>query len=209
MKKISYLVLILLVSLNTFSQVFEGEIVYSNSYKSKNPKMNDEQWNMLLGTVQTYIIKNGDYKSTMNGAMAQWQLYINKENRLYNKMSQSETAFWNDAGFQGDEVLKVELNKGVTEVLGYKCDELILYCKSGVQKYYYNSKIGVDAKLFTNHKFGNWYEMVSKTHALPLKSIIETDQFTMVSIATKITPMKIDAKQLMLPSGIKTEKSTY
>ncbi|MGC4040978.1 MAG: hypothetical protein QM710_09415 [Flavobacterium sp.] len=209
MKKICFIILTLLLGLNTFSQAFEGEIIYSNSYKSKNPQMKDEQWAAYMGDTQTYTIKNGDYKSTMNGSLIQWQVYVNKDNKLYNKISQSEAAFWNDASVQDDEVLKTELNKGVADILGYKCDELVLYCKSGVQKYYFNAKIGVDAKLFTKHKFGNWYDFVSRANALPLKSILETEQFTLTSVATKVTPMKIDPKQLELPSGIKTEKSPY
>lgn len=208
MKKLNFIVLVLFFSLNTFSQAFEGEIIYSNSYKSKNPQLKDEQLTSLMGDTQTYIIKGGDYKSTMNGAMVQWQLYVNKDNKLYNKTSQSEAAQWNDGGL-GDEVLRTEFNKGVADILGYKCDELILHCKNGIQKYYFNSKIGVDAKLYKNHKFGNWYDFVSRSNALPLKTVMEMDQFTFTSIATKITPMKIEARQLELPIGIKTEKSPY
>ena len=88
--------------------------------------MTDHQWTSVMGSTQEYLIKGSDYKSIANGTLVQWQLYINKDNKLYNKMSNSETAFWNDASVQGDEVLKVEVNKGVTEILGYKCDEVIL-----------------------------------------------------------------------------------
>lgn len=124
-------------------------------------------------------------------------------------MSNSETAFWNDGNIQGDEVLKIEVNKNTTEILGYKCDEVILTCKSGVQKFYFNSKLAVDTKLYINHKFGNWFDYLSKSDALPLKSIIETAQFTLESVATDIKPMKLDVKLFELPAGIKTEKSPY
>jgi hypothetical protein len=171
--------------------------------------MTDQQWSSMMGSAQEYLIKGGDYKSIANGTLVQWQHYINKDNKLYNKMSNSETAFWNDASVQGDEILKAEINKGVTEVLGYKCDEVILTCKSGIQKYYFNSKLSVDTKLFANHKFGNWFDYLSKSNSLPLKSIIETAQFTMESVATEVKPMKLDKKTFELPTGIKTEKSPY
>lgn len=205
-----YLTIILItINLNCFSQNFEGEITYSNSYKSNNPQLKDEQLNLMLGTIQNYLIKDGSYKSTVNGKLMQWQLYINKDNKLYNKMSNSEIVFWNDGSVQGDEIIKVEINKNVVEVLGYKCDEIVFTCKSGIQKYYYNSKIAVDAKLFINHKFGNWYDFLSKSGALPLKIIIENPQFTMTSIATEIKPLKLDAKDFMLSNDVKTEKSQY
>ncbi len=199
----------MLFSIISFSQTFEGEIVYSNTYKSKNTQYTDERWTMLLGNVQNYLIKAGDYKSITNGKLMQWQLYINKDNKLYNKMANSETVYWNDGSVQGDEIIKVEINKNVTVVLGYNCDEIILTCKSGIQKYYYNSKLAVDAKLFINHKFGNWYDYLSKSNALPLKMVLENPQFTTISIATEIKPMKLEINTFELPAGVKTEKSKY
>jgi hypothetical protein len=209
MKQIITIIFTVLTTMTVFGQSFEGKITYANSYKSKNPKITDQQWASMMGSTQEYLIKGGDYKSIANGTLVQWQLYVNNVNKFYNKMSNSETAFWNDASVQGDEILNVEVNKNVTEVLGYKCDEVILTCKSGVQKYYYNSKLSVDTKLFTNHKFGNWFEYLSKSNSLPLKSVIETAQFTMESVASEINSMKLDAKTFELPEGIKTEKSPY
>lgn len=198
-----------ITAVTTFAQNFEGKIIYANTYKSKNPQMTDQQWASMMGSTQEYLIKGGNYKSIANGTLVQWQLYINKDNKLYSKMSNSETAFWNDGSVQGDEVLKVELNKNVTEILGYKCDEVILTCKSGVQKYYFNAKLTVDTKLFANHKFGNWFDYLSKANALPLKSIIETAYFNFESVATDVKTMKLDDKEFELPAGIKTDKSPY
>ncbi|MBI3235582.1 MAG: DUF4412 domain-containing protein [Bacteroidetes bacterium] len=209
MKKLLTLTLSFLTVFTVLGQTFEGKIFYTNSFKSKNSKMTDQQWTAMMGSKLEYMIKGGDYKTISNGTVFQWQLYINKVNKLYNKMSTSAAALWNDAAVQGDEVLKIKVNRGVTKVLGYMCDEVILTCKSGVQKYYFNSKWSVNTKLFIKHKFGNWYDFISKSNSLPLKSIIETAQYTMVSVATDIKPMKLDAKIFELPKGMKTEKSQY
>jgi hypothetical protein len=195
--------------MTVFGQYFEGKISYANTYKSKNPKMTDQQWTSIKGSRQEYLIKGGDYKSIANGTLVQWQLYINKDNKLYNKMINSETVYWNDASDQGDEILKVEVSNGVTEILGYNCDEVVLTCKSGVQKYYFNSKLSVDTKLFSNHKFGNWFDYLSKSKSLPLKSVVETAEFTLESVATEVNRMQLDSKNFELPSGIKTAKSPY
>jgi hypothetical protein len=205
----TFLIILTVVTSTTFGQIFEGRILYENSYKSKNPNVTDQQWISMMGSTQEYFIKEGDYKSIMNGTLVQWQLYINKENKIYTKMSNSEKALWNDASIQGDEVLKSELNKNVTEVLGFKCDEIILTCKSGLQKYYFSSHLKVETNLYSNHKFGNWFEYLSKSNALPLKLIIETAQFTMEGIATSINPTKLERTLFEIPIGIKTEKSPY
>lgn len=207
--KMLALICVLSSTIAAFGQTFEGKITYANSFKSKNAQITDQQWNSMLGSTQEYFIKKGDYKSITNGTFVQYQQYSNKDNKLYTKMAHSETLLWNDGSIQGDEVLKVEVNKSATEILGYKCDEVILTCKSGVQKYYFNSKLSVDSKLFTNHKFGNWFDYLSNSNSLPLKSIIDTAQFTMESIATEVKAMELDSKMFELPIGIKTEKSPY
>ena len=169
--------------------------------------MTDQQLSSMIGSKQEYYIKKGNYKSVMNGTFAQWQIYVNADNKLYNKFSNSETIFWNDGSVNDDEVLSSVINKGVTEILGHKCDELILTCKSGVQKYYFNSTFSVDTKLYSNHKYGNWYDYLSKANALPLKTIVENAQFRMESVATEIKPMQLDDKLFSLPPDAKTAKS--
>lgn len=193
----------------SFGQGFEGKIVYSNSYKSKMPSLSDEQFTQMMGPIQEYFIKEGNYKSTGNGGFFQWQLYIIRENRIYNKLANSETIQWNDGTFNMDEVLKSEIKKGVAEVLGYKYDEIIFTCKSGTQKYYFNSDLSINPDLFAGHKFGNWFDFVSRSKALPLKSIIDNNQFTLESVATEVKQMKLENSFFELPPDSKTIKSSY
>jgi hypothetical protein len=198
-----------LFAISSFGQTFEGKIVYQTTYKSKIPNVTDEQLAAMIGSIQEYFIKNGDYKTVANGSLVQWQLYVNTDNKLYNKLSNSETVFWNDGATNPDEVLKAEINKNVTEVLGYPCDELVLTCKSGLQKYYFNTKLSVDITLFTNHKFGNWYDYLSKSNSLPLKMIIDNAQLSFESVATEVTAMKLDKTFFELPANTATTKSPY
>ncbi|HEY0030585.1 MAG TPA: hypothetical protein VGC65_07495 [Bacteroidia bacterium] len=209
MKRIFTIAFIILTVTTLFGQSFEGKITYKNSYKSKLSNMKDEQFNSMMGTKQEYYIKGGNYKSVTNGTFSQWQIYINKDNKLYSKMSNSETVLWNDGSVNPDSIVKIQLNKDVTEILGYKCDELVLTCKSGTQKYYFNSKLGVDTEFYTNHKYGNWYDYLKNANSLPLKMIIDNQQFTMESVATEVKSIKQDAKEFKLPENSKTAKSPY
>ena len=209
MKTIKLLALLLTTVSFAFGQDFEGKIIYKNEYKSKIANVTNEQFSSMMGTTQEYLIKGGNYKSSTNGTFFQWQLYINKDNKLYNKMANSPTILWNDGSVNPDEVIKAEINKGVTEVLGYQCDELILTCKSGIQKYYFSSKLKVDPKLYEKHKFGNWNEVMTRTTGLPLKMIIDSPQFTLECLATEILPTKLDDKTFELPVDSKVEKSPY
>jgi hypothetical protein len=209
MKGIKLFALLLITASVSYGQNFEGKVIYKNDYKSKIPNVPDAQLSAKMGTTLEYFFKEGNYKSSTNGTFLQWQLYVNKDNKLYSKMSNSATLLWNDGAANTDEVTDVQINKDATEILGFKCDELILTCKSGVQKYYYNSKIKVDPKLFEKHKFGNWSEVISRTNALPIKMIIINPQFSVESLATEIVSMKLHDKMFELPPDSKTEKSPY
>lgn len=209
MKAIKLTVLLLAIVSLSFGQSFEGKVVYSNTYKSKIPSLTNEQFNAMMGSTVEYLIKGGDYKTSTNGNFLQWQLYLSKDNKLYNKMAVSEAILWNDGAVNDDEIIKSEINKGVVKILGYQCDELILTCKSGVQKYYFSSKLKIDPKLFASHKFGNWSEVISRSNALPLKMIVENNQFAVESIATEVKQMKLDGKIFELPADSKLMKSPY
>jgi len=138
---------------------------------------------------------------------ANFKIYVNKDNKLYNKFADSETIFWSDGGLADEPILETIHNKNVAEILGYKCDELILKSKSKTEKYYFNSKLGVDVKLYARHLFGNWYEYLQIAKALPLKMVIDDPEFTMTSVAMEVETMKLDDREFQLPLNAKIEKS--
>ena len=208
-KFILFFFVCILTLTNSVAQNFEGKITYENKYKSKVPNLTDQQFTSMMGTTQEFFIKGGNYKSTMNGNLVLWQLYVNQDNKLYTKMSNVQSILWNDGAVNTDEILKSEINKNVIEILGHMCDELILTCKSGVQKFYFSSKLKADPALFVNYKFSNWNEVMAKSGSLPLKIILDNHQFGLESTATSITPMSLENTLFELPAGSKLEKSPY
>ncbi|HEY9195061.1 MAG TPA: hypothetical protein VIM77_02310, partial [Mucilaginibacter sp.] len=95
MKKLVITLSLITVCFAASAQVFEGKIIYNNTIKSKVPNISDEQFTTMMGSIQNYYVKGGDYRSELNGTLLQWQLYINKDNKLYTKMSNSTAALWN------------------------------------------------------------------------------------------------------------------
>ena len=77
MKQTLITVSFLLSFVFSFGQSFEGEIVYSATYKSKLANLSDQQIASMIGGTQNYYIKGGDYKAETNGTLMNWQLYIN------------------------------------------------------------------------------------------------------------------------------------
>ena len=208
MKLLTVFVL-LLFSIVAAGQTFEGKIVYQNTYRNKKSHLINSLLGSMLGTRQEYYIKGGNYKSVTNGSMVQWQLYINSENKLYNKFASQEALYWNDGLENGDSVTGATLHKNEIGLLGYPCDELILHCKGGDQRYYFNPALAVNPELYRAHRFGNWYDVLSRTRALPLKLIVVTDSFITESIATEIVPMKLPDEFFRLPEHLPVRKNSF
>jgi hypothetical protein len=199
--RISLFLLATLATPGLHAQSFEGEIVYQVNYTSKMQGVSNERITNAMGDRDDYYVKNGDYKNVMNGSVFQWQIYRNADNRLYNKMATNSALLWTDGAVNKDSVFNVAVVFGAARILGYSCDEVILYCRSGIQKYFFNAKFGVDSDLFTKHRFGNWAAYLSKAHALPLKFILDNPQYTVESTAVSVKPGHIDPAIFTLPKG--------
>lgn len=183
---------------------FEGKITYSINYLSHSPMIPEKSLTQYMGDRQEYYIKGGDYKSVLHGAILEWQLYINKENKIYSKLSNFPEIKEDDGSEDNDEVIKSAIRKNADTVLGYQCDELTLTSSSGVQKYYFSSKLPVDPSLYKKHKFGNWATYTRIAKAVPLKMIIQTEAFTVESVAIEISPQKLDAS-FFVPGSVKSK----
>lgn len=186
--------ILLVVLFNSYflqSQDFEGMLVYSVNYESKSSDVASDQLNSLMGTKQWYAIKGGNYKSVFNGNFIKLQIYRNDENRIYNLTAKSDTLYYEDYSENKDKALSYEIKKNQDTIMGIPCDLIIVKAEKSKTSYYFNSSYKVNPELFKGHNYGNWYYMVSKTKALPLKTVMETEQFIMTSIATEVKPMQL------------------
>lgn len=191
MNRLALLFVLLPLATQIQAQNFEGEIIYSNHFTSKMKNFTDEQLGTMIGTKQEYFIKGGNYKSFLNGQSITMQLYDNKTNRIYNRTPKSDTLYWFDASVNTDAVTSFEVKKNIGKILGYQCDAIIMKTKTGTTTIYYTSKYKVDSKSYANHNYSNWAFYINQTKALPLKTVVETNQFTMESTAVEIKPMKL------------------
>lgn len=194
------LILLWVFSSKLEAQYFEGKLTYSQSYESKLPNVTSEQFNIMMGNTSEYYIKGQNYKTVMNGTVSEFQLYSPSENRLYNKVSVTDTLLWNDASSNPYKVIEYSIAKSNERILGYKCKVLEVVTESGKTIYYFSKKLKINPELYTNHHFGNWALFTSQTKSLPLKVIIDNTQFRSVGVVTKIEEMELMAEFFKLPN---------
>src|SRR5581483_2091579 len=113
-------------------------VIYSIDIKSNTPSATSEQFSRLIGNTQHYYMKGANYKSTYNGELNAWNIYVNK--KYYDKTSRKDTFYWHDVSIDHDTIYKTELKKNDTIILGYRCHKLTFVCNSGIQIYYFNAQ---------------------------------------------------------------------
>lgn len=204
------LILILLATtLTSSAQIFEGKMTYSNTYQSKLPNLKSEQLNSMMGTKQEYYIKGNNYKSLFNGLFTKMQIYQGEENRSYTLTAKSDTLYWEDYSKNKDVVVNFETQKNKDTIMNISCDVLIVSTDKSKTYYYYSSKYGINPEMFIKHNYGNWYYIVSKTKALPLKTVHETAQFILTSTAIEIKPMELGKQFFDILDKNKTAPATW
>jgi len=202
-------ILTLVLTFLAKSQSFEGVVIYSNNYISKIPTYPSEQFNILMGTQQAYAIKGNNYKSVFNGQFTKLQMYIGDENKSYTLTGKSDTLYWEDYGVNNSKAISYEIKEHQDTILGISCNVIIIITEDSRSEVYYNSKYSINADLFKNHNYNNWYYIISKTGALPLKTVFESAQFVMTSMATKITSMELDDNVFEVQNTNKVAKAYW
>ena len=201
MKNIILMCLFLFVKMGVSAQNFEGIVTYKNLYKSKIPDLTDQQLTQALGSMQQYLIKEGNYKTKSNGTLLRWQIYKESDTKLYTKMSNAQELTVTDVTNLKDSVISIKLNKGAYNYLGTVCDELVIVSKEGVQKLYFNSTIlKVDAEKFKGFKFNNWYTYLTYANALPVRILIDNDKFTLDDVRSSLESIKEQVSAFPVPN---------
>jgi len=205
--KLSFITI--LYSILSFSQNFEGEIIYRNICKSNNEEWKIEYCQMITDSIENFQYKNGNYKYSVPNNQT-WTIFKKAENKVYRKTKNGKI-FWSDANSNNDSITKITLNKKALKVLDYDCDELIIESLGSIQKYYFSSKLSINPKFYKNHKNGNLNIITSITKSIPLKTIFifEVQGLILESTAIKINKRKIEDNVFLIPKNVELQEGKY
>lgn len=196
-----------LLSVSAINENFEGKITYQVRYHSRIPNISSDQLTAMMGTEQEFYYKAGNYKSAVNGTTMEYMMYIADSCKMYMKMVKMDLLMWTDATKETDQILQTQLNKNVDTILGFVCDELIIQSKNSTHKYYFNTAFNINPTESANHKASNWSAYLSAAKALPLKMIIETEQFVAESVAVQYKKEALAASIIKIDSSLKIVQS--
>ena len=191
MKKITILFL-LFVSFTTFSQeYFEGVLKFKVKFHDKTGQMSDQEQEEIMGTEQTYYLKEKKYKSELNGKL-KLTTYHEGKDTLFAKMNGINSLMYSLTNLDEEKVISYEFKKTEKIILGYKCELLEVITNKGFHQYFFNRRLKSHPDNFKDHKMGLWNFFSDKTDgSLSLISINEIENFK-----SSIELISIDKKKL-------------
>ncbi len=207
MPTILFIFIASLLSVSAINENFEGKIIYQVRYHSRIPNVSSDQLTAMMGTEQEFYYKAGSYKSAVNGTSMEYMIYIADSSKIYMKMANMDLLMWTDVTKETDQILHTQLNKNTDTILGFACDELIIKAKNSTHKYYFNTAFGINPIESANHKASNWSAYLSASKALPLKMIIETEQFIVESVAVQYKKEPLAASIIKIDPSLKIVQS--
>jgi len=162
---------------------FEGIIHYKHTLESCSPNYPYESLRMTVDTASAYYYKDGNYKWVNVSAIFREDLYLADENRNYFLLGPQGDVYYGEGSDQDEDILEFSMEKNQAKILGYDCDMLSLLTlkrkdSTVVQRYiYYSPEIKIDPAAFSKLRFLSHNFIASKTHSLPLKMVMHSEEF--------------------------------
>jgi hypothetical protein len=206
------LLLLFFIPIVSFSQNFEGTLVYENDIEiaekfSKQLGMTKEKM-MKSGqffeeTLTTY--KDGNYLSKPNKGKIKI-IYLSDRNEILTIDKKSELVPAIKAEIDLETELKEKSPKITVEetdeiILNIKCSKVIVEWETGTYEYFFNSDhLKMDSALYSKHKYDMWSEYLKISNSLPLKIVKRMDGMMTITMTLKeIKEHSVNDKIFKLP----------
>ena len=203
-KKYFLLCIITIANLTIMGQVyFEGKVIYKFEFSSDFIKEPTKFLTPIAGTGSTLYFKQGNYRHDYESGIMQFDIYIKKENRIYEKRRNSDTIFWKDCSKPGDKILDTLFSPKTKTVLGIICDQFAIQYKENSEVHYYNAdSIYINPDWFKNFKLNEEYLIDLREKSIYLKNEVSTQYFKLIETATNIIRQSVDSEKFIIPKNV-------
>lgn len=168
---------------NDSIEYFEGKIIYDHSYEP-------DSLAGYFGSESIFYYRAGNYKQVFNGEKVRESIYNRKDNLIYSFINEDTVITSCD---QESEIIEdYKIFEDAAEILGEKCDLLMLSTNRRLAYYYFSDKYSIDPKSLEYHKYSSLSFVYSKTKSLPLKIINQYPNFRVTMTAVKIEKKHIN-----------------
>ncbi len=197
------ILIILLSSLKADEDFFVGKIVYEYSFTDLEGEDITEKLAPYYGREQHYYVDLKNYKAYDENN--NWVQLYHGDTNSYFYFSKDKTAQKFNASMSTAQKIVVTRLDKKEKVCGYDCEVIQIETENTTVVYYFNPSIKVDAKVYANHKIGEWHKYMETTEgALPLKFVMTNPKngFVWTSVATEVSRQALSAGHFKFPDDV-------
>jgi len=182
------------------AQFFEGYVRYVHNLEITDTTLQKKDFflSYLLGSSSTLYIKGTNFHWKFAGCQMESQIYLSSSNTIYEKFPKKDTLFTSPAGVADEIILKDELKPSKVEVLGNKCQVLMLKSKFTKDNsvrgriYYFAKKYPLHPDFMRKYKRNANDLVFGKVVYLPLRFTYVYPSFRITYHAVEVKETKVD-----------------
>ena len=196
---ITFIFLILSVTIFAQPKEFEGRIIYKTNIQSKVPGVENKIWQniMALGDNMTSFVKQGHYK-IITGLSDQY--FIPDKQRVFIKFKSIDTLYYMDYSSDTTSVLSVSKTGAGKTIAGYSCNPIIIKTYGAERKVFYSPALYLNPEYDKNNTIGQLNVLTRETSSIWLESTTETQSYTISNSCTQIVQENINNNVFDLPA---------
>ena len=172
---------------------FEGKIIYKFDFASHLIKEPSKLLAPLMGPGSTLYFKEGNYRHEYEGGILEFDLYIQKESKFYQKKRDNDTIYWKDCSVADNKILDSSYLAKTDTVLGIICDRFEIKYKESSEIHYFNlDSVYINPEWFKNYKSNDEYLIDLREKSIYLKSEHSFQYFKLIETATQINRQTVE-----------------
>lgn len=197
LKKNAFLMVAVLFANNTLAQTksepFKGSIVYEVNVQAKSDIYNQDKLSSMYGTFTTFYYNDGIYLQTYQDADIKFDYLNSKIGKYFIKFSTRNALLEFEAiQEKNNKLISFEQINEREKVLNYDCKAIKLKMESleyefqSSVTFWYTNKLKIDYKQFESTKKFFLNRVYRAMESLPLKILIENNDYKIIMTASKI-----------------------
>lgn len=177
----------------TQSTFFEGELISKIKFEIKDSTKRAVYFSKSNPSQATEYFKQGSSFITYDKGDTYTYLYLQPENAVYQNRWSGDTLYKFDCNKQGRQILNYSIEKNAAVLLGISCNKLEVFFEGGSSTYFYNEQaLKINPSWFIKLTYVNWDTISKILQSIPLKTVIERNDYRITSTVESFKEAKID-----------------
>ena len=180
-------------------QFFEGVVHYHHIIEAKDSTANEFLLINFYGNSSKFYFKEGNYRWDFQESELEYQVYNQKENKVFDKYHKNDTLYWTAASEQIEDLVQDFAPKASSgqildlPMMVYNVKSQFFYNEEvRGRMYYFSPKYALNPAWFKQHKLNNLDAIYARTKAIPLRIVVLYPNYRVTYLAIKVEAKPLD-----------------